>query len=505
MAQAVILVPVLVVLLSVRQERLYQASADVLISRQNLSAQLNGTSDPTQYVSPERLVDTQAKLARVGTVAKRALRSAGLAERDADDLLDRSSVSAEVNADLLVFKVTDNVPALAQRLAAAYAREYTIYRRELDTSALRRARVEVSGRLRQLKREGEAGTVFYSSLAEKEQQLRTLEALQTSNASVVQVPEGAEQTQPRPVRAGILGFGLGVLLGIALAFLWEALDTRVRSADEIGQRLKLPLLGRLPEPPRGLRSDDKLVMLEDPGGIEAEAFRILRTNIEFANLDLGAKTIMITSAMQGEGKSTTAANLAVAMARSGRHVVLADLDLRRPYLAKFFELDGPGITDVALAHAEIFDAAVPVAISEPRTRNRPLAQNGSGAVRGVLEVVGSGPLPPDPGEFVGTRALSELLVSLAERADVLLIDSPPLLGLGDALTLSAKVDAILIVTRLNVMRRPLLNELHRILEGCPAAKLGFVLADANAEEGYGAYGYHYSSYYYGQKEKEAVT
>src|SRR5262249_8910325 len=155
--------------------------------------------------------------------------------------------------------------------------------------------------------------------------------------------------QPRPVRNGIIGFALGALLGIAFAFLREALDTRVRSASEVAARLGVPLLGRVPAPPRAIRTSDKLVIVEEPAGSRSEPFRVLRTNLQFVDIDRGSRVIMVTSALSGEGKSTTAANLAVALAQAGKHVVLVDLDLRRPFIDRFFSLTGqPGLTSVAL-------------------------------------------------------------------------------------------------------------------------------------------------------------
>ena len=121
------------------------------------------------------------------------------------------------------------------------------------------------------------------------------------------------------------------MLGVGLAFGIDALDTRVRSATEIGERLGLPLLARVPPPPKGFAKENRLVMLAQPTGTSAEAFRMLRTNLDFATLeDVDVRTILVTSAVEQEGKSTTAANLALAEARAGRRVALVDLDLRRP-------------------------------------------------------------------------------------------------------------------------------------------------------------------------------
>src|SRR5581483_9269843 len=177
-------------------------------------------------------------------------------------------------------------------------------------------------------------------------------ALETPRHVVDRVATEAAQVAPRPLRNGVLGLLLGLVLGVALAFLRDELDTRVRTSDEVARVLELPLLARLAEPPRRLRGKTRLVTVERPHGPHAEAFRMLRTNFDCVNLDRGARMLMVTSALQGEGKSTTTANLAVALARSGKHVLLVDFDLRRPTIARFFDLEGKtGVSDVVLGQA----------------------------------------------------------------------------------------------------------------------------------------------------------
>ena len=248
--------------------------------------------------------------------------------------------------------------------------------------------------------------------------------------------------------------------------------------------LGLPLLARIPAPPRRLRRSGKVSMLADPASVQAEAFRVLRTNLEFVNLSHDAKVIEFTSAVEQEGKSTTAINTAVAFARSGKRVVLVDLDLRRPVIDRVFDLeDRPGITDVALGHADLDEAITSIALTDAD----PAAASGNGnpgLLDGVLEVVTSGPIPPNPGEFMSSARVGEILESLRERADLVLIDTAPLLRVGDAMALSPRIDGIVVLARLNLLRRPMLHDLRRALDGSPAPKLGFVLTGAEGEAGY---------------------
>jgi succinoglycan biosynthesis transport protein ExoP len=492
-----LLVPVVVVALSLSQEKSYRAEAEVLLTRENLAASLAGATDwPAALESSERFAQTQADVAQVPAVARRALKRAGLSDRSPRDFLAVSEVTPKPDSNLLTFSVTDPEPNAAIRLANEYARQYTIYRRTLDTAAVVAARRQIESRIDELEQAGERKRSAYDTLLERAQELRTVEALKTSTATLIHPADTTTQVQPRPVRNGVLGLILGLSLGVGLVFLREMLDTRVRSADEVSARLHLPLLARIPEPPRRFRDGKSLPMVVEPHGVSAEPFRMLRTNFELANLDVGARSILFTSGVEEEGKSTTIANLAASLARAGRHVVLVDLDLRRAALARFFGVkDRPGLTDVALGRLELGAAIRPVTLADPEEKGGVAASgNGASPKQGRLEILTSGRLPPEPGEFAESRALTDVLLDLWNRADYVLIDAPPLLRVHDAMALSAKVDALVVVTRLNVLRRPMLSELHRILANSPVKKLGFVLTGVGREEGYDytAYDYAYS-------------
>ena len=421
---AILLVPLPAVGLSMLQEDRYEATADVLLQRGSVAATITGASDANAGVPVERIIGTRAELARLPAVATRALDAAGVAGATPQQLLQSSSVEALGETDILAFAVRDGNPVLATRLATAYATEFTAYIRELDQAALNDARVQVQRRLRAVGalrpfRTSQLRQRFVA-LTRRARELETLQAIQTPSAVVVRPAEAAEQVQPRPVRSGVLGLGFGLLLGIGVALLWEALDSRVRSSDEIEAGLDMPLLARLGAPRR--RSGDGVapVTLTQPGSVEAEAFRLLRANLTLAIDSSGARSIMVTSAVEGEGKSTTAANLAVALARTGKRVILADLDLRRPTIDRFFGLeDGPGLMDVVHGTIHLDEAVARVPVTAAAAPGADA--NGANASAATLEVLPLGEPPSNPGELIDGDALEEILGHLNEsgrdRAD----------------------------------------------------------------------------------------
>jgi polysaccharide biosynthesis transport protein len=484
--------------LSVVQQPVYESKAEVLLSYQNLAGSLTGTTDSTVTQSPERVAETQAQLARVPEVARNTLRAAGVRDMTVSEFLDASSVSPSSDNDLLTFRVSDEDPARAQILTTEYARQFIAYRLRLDTAAIERARQELRTRIDELREVGGDDSGLLASLIEKDQTLQTLRSLQTSNALLVREGDEAGKVSPKPVRNVLLGLGLGLLVGIGFAFLREALDTRVRSAEEIGERLDLPLLARLPEPPRALRGAGRLVMLDQPAGVHAEAFRMLRTNIEFVDAERRCQVVAVTSAVNDEGKSTTAANLAVAFARAGSRVVLIDLDLRRPTLNTFFGVgDRPGVTDIAIDGLPLHETLIPLsamgslAVGSDSLASPHGPRNGAPNRGGRLDLLPSGAPPKDVGELVGSPALASLLGALRTYCDLVIVDTPPLLRVGDTMAMSVNFDGMLVVARANLVSAPMLSEMARILRRLRAAKLGVVVTGAQTGDSYGGdyYGY----------------
>jgi non-specific protein-tyrosine kinase len=215
----------------------------------------------------------------------------------------------------------------------------------------------------------------------------------------------------------------------------------------------------------------ELVAVSEPRSPISEAYRTLRTNLDFASLDQALKTLVVTSAGVGEGKSTTLANLAVVSAQAGRKVVLVDADLRRPTLHTIFGLDnGQGLTTVMMDES---------ALASPPLR--------SVGVEG-LSVLTSGPLPPNPAELLGSRRMEEVIAALAQGADQVFFDTPPVVAVTDAAVLATKVDGVLLVVSAGTTRREYARTAVQRLEQINARLVGTVLT--NVQMGTGFQGYY---------------
>ena len=203
----------------------------------------------------------------------------------------------------------------------------------------------------------------------------------------------------------------------------------------------------------------KLITVADPRSAEAEAYRRLRTNLEFTSLDHPLRTLLITSAGPGEGKSTALANLAVSIAQAGRSVILVDSDLRRPSLHDVFGLDNEeGLTTAVARPAE-----------------QPALQDSG--VSG-LSVLTSGPLPDIPADLIASPAMDAVIAQLSERADIVLFDAPPVVTVSDAAVLASRVDGVLLVVNAGRTRREYAQRAKALLEKVHARLVGAVLINA---------------------------
>jgi Mrp family chromosome partitioning ATPase/capsular polysaccharide biosynthesis protein len=473
-------IPLVTLVATLRQPALYEASADVLVNRQEVATtSLIGQTPALD--DAERTMATQVRLARVPLVIQRTLAAAGVTRTSTGTLLAHSSVFSL--ADIMSFKVSDHDPALAARLASAYARQFVGYRRELDTAGLARTLTELKGRIGQLERAGKTNSPLYVQFADREQQLESLKALRASNVTVVQTDsaDDAEQVAPRPRRNTAFALATGIVVGLILVFLWESLSTRPRSEEEFEALLGMPLLARLNLGPRSHETR----LFGGSTGPEADAVHALRANLELATIAVGARTVMITSPRAGEGKSATAVDLAVALARTGRHVALVDLDLRSSSITRLVGLDDRlGMTTLVRRECELADALVSIPLDDGTERGASHRLNDRWDSGPLLEVVGSGPVTGHPAELLNSTALAAVLDELRGRADIVLVDVPPVLEAPDAAAVAAALDGVLLVVSARHSRGPTLSEARGAVDTWPLARLGFALTEGGEERSY---------------------
>jgi len=485
---------------SVRQSPLYQANSTVYIRTTNV---VSAFGDVNPYLGdPTRLLNDQSKLATSPEVASRVVKAAGVPGISPGAFLGAAHASAATDADLLNLSISYRNRGDATKLVNTYAEEFSRYKNELDTASVQAALRKVQATIDRLRAHNETGTSTYDDALSTRNRLQAFGSIVANSATVQSLASGAAQIRPRPKRNALIGALLGAFLGIGLAFLYEALDRRVRSEEDIEAVLGVALLGRIPRPTRRLRKTNRLVMLADPQSVHAQTYRRLRTSLEFVNFERRARVIMLTSALPQEGKSTTVANLAIALARAGRSVALVDLDLRRPILHTFFRTgNNDGLTDVVVHRTTLSYAlrsiGLPAAgrLAPSPDNGAPLSgsnkNNGHSDVQSVLNLLPAGSIPPAPDEFLENAGIGGVFDDLRSRFDVILVDAPPLLVVGDVMALSLKVDGIVVVTRLGIHQRQL-EELARQLHTCRAPVLGFILTGAPHGDSY-SYGYGYDT------------
>jgi capsular polysaccharide biosynthesis protein/Mrp family chromosome partitioning ATPase len=461
-------------LLAIRETPRYQASAQVLLSYENLPSLLTNAANPNTVVPPDRSQATQATLARVPAVAQQALVAAGIRNRTPDEFLRNSSVTADPSADFLSFAVTDRHTQTAELLATAYARAYVRYRVQLDAAPLIAAEDRLARRIAQLRATGLGRSRLARDLTTRREQLTALTALQTADASVVRRAGAAQQVRPRPARSLEIGLPIGLLLGLVTALGLHLLDRRTRTMGETEQVLGLPALGWIPSPPR--RHRHRLALLEDRSGSHVGAIAAVRTNVDLARRAHDSEMLLVTTIDERTPgvKSNAVANLGVAFARAGLDAVLVDLDLRAPLLAALFGLEPRwGVAEVLVGAVGLDEAVVRVPFDPPEAKQKGTAL-GSAEVGGSLRVLPAAAALENPTDVIATAGIGVLLERLRAEADIVLVDAPPLLESSDVAALSTRVDAVVVIAHVGRDNRDVLVDARRQLQMIHATALGFI-------------------------------
>lgn len=477
-AVATLLIAVPAVVLSLLKTPVYAGTAELLLQPRTSETLFDANSgiraDPARQVQNEIRILSSAPVrdavrARVGDTPK-------------------VSASAIGATDLIRVTVKSTAPARAAELSNAYATAYIEYRRKQAVDDVLAAAQQVQTKIGEMQKQIEGAppgaqkdslVQAQSLFKQKLDELQVDGALKQGGAQLVtpaSVP--TSPVEPQPLRTGIIFLLFGLVLGLGLALLREFLDDSVKSKDDFERVAPgLPVLGLIPVVSawRG-KETPYMVSLDDPTSPAAEAYRTLRTSIQFLGLDQPMRTLQVTSANPQEGKTTTLSNLAVALARSGATVAIVCCDLRRPRVHEFFGLSN----DVGFTSVLLGKVGLAAAMQEVPDQAR-------------LSLLASGPLPPNPSELLSSKRTVEVLGSLQAEYDIVLIDAPPVLPVTDALVLSGRVDATLLVAVAGATTRKEAARAVELLRQVDAPLVGAVLNGVDTE---GSYGYAYQSYRY---------
>jgi len=323
----------------------------------------------------------------------------------------------------------------------------------------------------------------YASLLQAHEQTRLTAANSADNIVILsRAQEPSTKIGPSELKNALLAAFTTAILALGVLFLIEYLDDTVKTPDDVKDLLGgVGVLGAIGQ--SGKR-DVELVTLAHPLSPISEAFRALRTNIRFMSVDKPIRTLLVTSAGPREGKSLVVSNLAVTMAQTGLKVIIVDADLRRPRIHKIFDHNTQysGLTE-ALLEGGLDGRLQPTSVES-------------------LEVLPAGELPPNPAEMLGSQRMQELLGSIAQRADVVLLDSPPALPVTDAVVLASEVDAVLLVVAAGETRCGALQQAVGVLRQVGANVIGVILNKVSTDRGGYYYYYHYGGRYTNENGKQ---
>ena len=481
---------------SLIQDPVYESTAELLLEPRDASLFDSNTG---RLVDPARNIETEIRVLQSRPVrdkVRAAIGSAPPVHAHAVGVTDLIEVSARSgNAEE------------AARIANAYAESYIEFRRDGAVNSLVQGverlqsqvdeqQTEINGLQGQvnelppgddtglattLKARLDSALQQQQALKEKLDQLQVDASLRSGGAQLVTPADPSKSpVEPRPVRTVAVALVIGLVLGLAQAFLFEYLDDTIKTREDlervIGDRA---VLGMTPASRSWKGGKDlRAASIASPNSVLAESYRALRTSIQFAGLGRPLQILQVTSPSSSEGKTTTIANLAVTLAQAGQRVVAVSCDLRRPRLHEFFGLSNEvGFTSVLLRTASISDALQKVPGHER------------------LRFLAAGPAPPNPSELLSHPRTRELFDALKAQADIVLVDSPPVLPVTDAAVLSRVADGVLIVANAGSTTRKALRATTTVLDQVGAPIVGFLLnAVRDQESPYSHYGYEYTPY-----------
>jgi len=478
------------------QTKKYTASATLLFQQDQLLNQTVGLGNgvPQQQQFSQSQQDTNIQLATLGDVSEKT--AAQLGPHWTKGLV-RSMISASPDGDtnLVYIQATASSPLVAQKVANTYAAVFATEQQQQEVAQVVSYERYVNEQLAAMspqQRDSSSGI----DLANRAQQLALLAKLATGNVQVVgQAGVPRSPSAPKTSRDVILGAILGLLIGLMIAFVLERLDRRIRDAKELEEAYGLPLLATVPQ------RDDYEVMTtlgqsKDSGRLTLydEVFNLLRSYLRYFSVDRELRTLLVISAHPNEGKTTVCYNLAKAAAALGSRVLLVEGDLRHgSVMAPLVDRPDPALPDVLIGEATMEEAIRTVQIG----------------TRGQLDVLIAGAIPPpNTGELIESHAMETLINRAAASYDLVVIDTPPLTLVADAIPLLNKVDGVLVVGRVGVCRRDAAEHLRTKLESLRVPVLGVIANGAGAEErrryGYG-YGYGYGYQYADTKTAETAS
>lgn len=472
---ATLITTVIAVVLSALQTPIYSTDAEVLIQPRGQ----DGLFQDQIVNLNDRAIETEIQVIEGQAVRARVQQDLELTR--VPDEVSASSVGA---TDVISVRVRDANASNAAVLATGYAQAYIDVRREQSVAELLAASTEVQMAIDDLQTQIDAlppGDPQRTSLAAQLanfqttlDQLRVDAALRTGGASVIKQAEVPDSpVEPTPLRTAVLAFIVGLLIGLGAAFLIDYLDDKIRNADDIESLTQRPILAEVPvDPP----TDHLPLAISDPSHVSVESYRGLRTNVQFLALDRKLDVIQVTSSLPGEGKTTTATNLAVVLARAGQRVALVDADLRRPRVHEVFGVPAsPGLTDILLG-------------SSPRDSAN-VVTIGDGF---QIDVYTAGIVPSNPSEMLSGKRMRHAMTRMGEFYDVVVVDSAPILPVSDSVALAGSVDGVVVVVQAGRVTTGNLEATFERLDQVSAPVIGVVLNQAKGSRSeayaYGGYG-----------------